>query len=151
MLNVERLLSTPLPPAHEIPRPPATRSNLLTLVEAGLDLVDDILDFIGDEALKAAAGIVVVAGLLASAADVVARELALGYAAVEAAAGAAVAAFDDALRAGEQLLKESTEAAEDLAEAAAEQGEAAVDALVDAAAKAAETAGEAFDAVLSWF
>ena len=144
VLDVEHLLRTPLPAADRVPRPPATRANLLDGLEAGLTALHDVVEAIDDAAKAAAAAALVLAGLLESAVDDLAEDLAHAG----AVAGAVTA---EIVAAGEALLADAVDAAEDMAEKAAEQGEAALDTLVDGAEKAAAAGGEAIDAVLGWF
>ena len=144
VLDVERLLRTPLPAADQVPAPPAVRANLLDGVEAGLDALQDVMAAIDDAGKAAAAGALVLAGMLESAVDDLADELAHAGAVAGAVAAGVIAA-------GEALLADAVDAAEDMAEKAAEQGEDVLDALVDGVEKAAAMGGEAVDTVLSWF
>lgn len=151
VLDVERLLRTPLPAERDVPAPPATRANLLDGVEVGLGVLDDVLDFVGDQAEAAAAATLVLTGMLDRAVDDLADDLVRARAALDDAVGAAADALQKTVAAGERLLTDAVDAAEDMAEEAAEQGEEIVDALVDGVEKAAAATGEAFDAVVGWF
>ena len=48
VVNLERLLKEPLPPPEDIPEPPTTVTNLLTSVEDGIALFEDLTDWLGD-------------------------------------------------------------------------------------------------------
>jgi len=151
VLDVERLLRTPLPAERDVPAPPATRANLLDGVEVGLGVLDDVVDFVGDQAEAAAAATLVLAGMLDRVVDDLAEDLARARAALDDATGAAADTLRETVAAGERLLTDAVDAAEDMAEEAAEQGEEIVDALVDGVEKAAAATGEAIDAVVDWF
>lgn len=151
VLDVQRLLREPLPPAAEVPSPPATRVNLLTGVESGLRLLGLVLAEVADETLAAGVAILAAAALLETAARDVAEEFARAAAAAGSAAEAVADAAADALTDGEQLLRDAADAADEMARAAADQGEEVVDALVEAVDSVADATGEAVGAVLSLF
>ncbi|WP_236008004.1 S8 family serine peptidase [Nakamurella leprariae] len=151
VLDVHRLLTTPLPPPDTVPEPPATVGNLLTTVETHLDAAAEVLSGIRDAGLRAGAAVVVLAGLAATALDDLTDHLAAGYAAMEVGEGPGRPDARDVLTRAEHLLRDATEAADDLADLAAEQGQAVVDALVAAAGRVAAVSADAVETVRGWF
>jgi hypothetical protein len=153
ILNLERLLNEPLPPAREVREPPATVANLLTGVEEGVELIAEIYEGflrLGRDAEDAArAGAVIFGGLLESGLDAAVDALAVGYAAAEEAVGGAAAFLAAGIEAGERIVAAGAEAAEDLADAAEETGEDVTDFFEDVGEAAAEGGEWVADALMS--
>ena len=115
-----------------MPAPPATRANLLDSVEVGLGVLDDVVDFVGDQGRPPrAATWWCWPGCWARSSTTSPRTLARAQAALGDATGVALDTLRETVAAGERLLTDAVDAVEDMAEEAAEQGEEIVDALVD--------------------
>lgn len=149
ILNIERLLGTPLPPQDEIPEPPATVINVLERTDIGLRLASELLNAIPGFQ-QAAATAIVLAWALAATVDEIAEQLVLGYAALEEAAGELAIEIGKAVAATETLLRETAAAAEEMAEEAADTAEDVVDAVVKGVEDLVEAGGEALDDFLTW-
>lgn len=155
IVDLEALLEEPLPPPDEVPEPPDTVANLLTELEPGLRVLQDLMDWIGgrwaDAEAAVGAGAAFVAAWVDGALDTAEGLLADAYAFAEDAGAAAADLAGDAVAAGEQLVDELVNAAEDAGEAAVDAGEDVVEEVGEFVEEGAETVGEAVNEVASWF
>lgn len=156
VVDVRALLMEPLPHPRRVQAPPATTSNLFTVLSGtlgtpGVDLAGDAFGMIYDlgsatadmigqfgDAAWAATG-AMAEGIM----DAGQQALEDLHAMAAAAGGAIDQVTSDAIAAVSGVIEAAAEVAEDAAEAAAEAGGGAVDAVVDLVESVADTVGEA--------
>lgn len=162
VVNVEALLSEPLPAPDDVEPPPAMVQGLISLVgdPAGVGFVAaedaflDFMDFFGG--LAEGAGKVAAAGLVAAQRGYEdgMKALAEGWAIAESAAnelgGQARESADRARQGLEQLIDETAEAGEGFLEETAGEAEEAWDALEEGAEEFIDSVGEAGEDVVGW-